>query len=81
MSGTKKIHLAIVMDGGIIQDIVSNVPGFFDDIEITVIDYDIDGAGDDECQTIIQSDESEADAFVSVRGVTLATIQLPIEFI
>ena len=39
-----KIQLAVVLEGGLVQAIVSNDPAFFKDIQVTVIDYDTDGA-------------------------------------
>ena len=51
---TKKPTLVIVLEGGVIQDIVSNAPDSFDNI--VVIDYDTDGADPAELTDVPQGD-------------------------
>lgn len=70
--------LAVILDGGLVQGVVTDgnvmVGG-----EVTVIDYDTDGADDDEVTAIEQGDGNVADAFVSTWAVVAAGIVLPEE--
>lgn len=72
--------LAIVIDGGVISDIVSDRPELFADIEVLVIDYDTDGnydtEGSDAFVAVRQSDGTKEDARVEPWPVDRAKIDL-----
>ena len=54
----EKPKLAITMEGGIIQSAFSNTP-----IEFSVIDYDTDGADEDELSLVPQNDGRMEEAY------------------
>lgn len=53
-------RLAIVMEGGLVQSVVSD--GMFPDLEIVVIDYDIEGSNPEPLVSVPQADGSLATA-------------------
>jgi hypothetical protein len=55
-------RLAVVIDGGIVQAVVSDHPSC---IEVAVIDYDTEGAGGDELTPVPQGDGTCVDAVVA----------------
>lgn len=57
---TKKPRLAIIMDGGLVQAIVSNQPTAFDFCDVIVIDYDVEGS-----QEVPQSNGTTQPAILS----------------
>jgi hypothetical protein len=77
------VQLAITLDGGLIQDIVSDTPEAFEGVEITVIDYDVEGADPGDYEVIAQGPEGdgEADACVSGWDVTQAGLPLPVKIL
>ena len=77
---SKNPTLIIVLQGGLVQDVVSDNPAFFDKVNITVIDYDTDNAEADDTVEVEQEDGSYGEAFVSERSVSQATIPIPLRF-
>lgn len=73
----QKRDLAVVIDGGLVQAIISNG----DDIgrTVTVIDYDTEGAEDDEVVEVEQGDGNTVSAFVAHWKVTKSLIVIPKE--
>ena len=69
----KKANVYVVIEGGSVQQIVSDDPDAIDAAaQIQVIDYDTDGL--DECGAVEQEDGAFADARVYAADVTIATI-------
>lgn len=63
--------LAIIIEGGMVSDIVSNRPEFFADVDVLTIDYDGDG------MAVRQRDGTFSQAEVSDCPVDRAAIDLP----
>jgi hypothetical protein len=71
----KRPSLAIIMEGGVVQDVVTDMPEAFDLQRFVIIDYDTDGA--DEVMLVPQSTGTESEALVTdLPNPTLATIPL-----
>lgn len=68
--------LAVVMEGGVIQAIVSDIPERFKDIVAMVIDYDTDGASKEDLVDVPQPDGTVAVAYVCGIEVHSASIGL-----
>jgi len=69
--------LAVVMKGGLIQSIVSDLPEQVLPLEVMVIDYDTDGADDDDISLVPQGDGTEdVRAYARLEQVTKAGIDL-----
>lgn len=68
--------LAIVLEGGLVQTIVTEDESLIG-MAIDVIDYDTDGADDDEISPVQQSDGSYANAILNTFTVEKATIVFP----
>jgi hypothetical protein len=64
--------LIIVLDGGLVQGVTGT--GGLVGCKVTVIDYDTDGADEDETTQVDQGDGSVADAFVQTEEVGAAAI-------
>lgn len=73
-----KPHLIIVMEGGVVQDIVSDNPSFFDQVQIAVVDYDDEDYGDSKSQYVEQANGVRVLALVTPHEVNQATIPLPL---
>lgn len=54
-----KPSLAVMVEGGLVQCVISNQPKFFDGIDVLVYDYDTEGADDDELIEICHLDSGE----------------------
>lgn len=72
--------IAVILEGGLCQCVVSKSPLMVGRPYI-VIDYDTDGADDDDDKIVDveQADGSTSDAFVSGGKITEATIIIPVE--
>lgn len=73
----KPKQLIIIMEGGLIQDIISDKPEFFDDIEVMTINYD-DDIYNTNTSFVEQSDGTYARAWVSHHSVDQAEIPVPV---
>ena len=73
----KPPRLAVVLEGGIVHAVVSDNAV---DLAVAVIDYDIEGAGDDELSPVPQGDGTSVDAVVACWNATPATIDLDAVF-
>ena len=74
---TDPIYLAIVIEGGMVQDIVSNHPNAFAFVDdVMVIDYDDDSADPDDLTIVPQEDGTEADALCHSSSISTAAIGL-----
>jgi hypothetical protein len=71
-----KPKLAIVLDGGLVQCVVSDRPEMFAGLEVLTIDYDTDGADDDELSSVPQAGGTDEEAVVGWHDITQATINL-----
>ncbi len=69
-----KSKLLIVIEGGIVQDIVSPDPELFRDVEVISIDYDTEGACPEDVFQIEQSEGDVSTAYCGWRDVTRVTI-------
>ncbi|MNP09310.1 hypothetical protein D3C76_1014120 [compost metagenome] len=56
--------IVIVLEGGLVQNIVAEEP-----VEVLVIDYDAEGADEDEITAVPQDNGGTADAVLSLREV------------
>lgn len=73
-------QLAIIVDGGLVQAIVSDNEAFFEGVSTTVVDYDTEGADREDIVTVRQPDGSLIDAVVTNFGAvekTAIDIQAP----
>lgn len=70
---TDRPFLAVVLEGGLVQGVVSDRPDYFKGQDVMVIDYD---TSDDDTIEVPQGDGTVVDAYVSGYGVTLAAIDL-----
>lgn len=68
--------LAIIIEGGMVQAVVSTNPALLDHIDVMVIDYDTDGADMADVSIVPQNDGSTAPAHVKVHQVEHASINL-----
>lgn len=71
-----KPKLAIILEGGLVQCVISDRPELFAGFDVCVIDYDSEGADDDEIFLVRQGDGSREEACVGHHEVTLAGIDL-----
>ncbi len=76
---TKKIeaipaYLAVVMEGGLVQSVVSN--RVLPDLNVLVIDYDAEGTSLEDRVTVPQSGGGSATAWSSFYDIETATIDL-----
>jgi uncharacterized protein YdeI (BOF family) len=60
---TKPVQVAVVIEGGLVQSIISNQLNVFPD-QVIVIDYDDEGWEPDDISPVIQSDGSVSGAHV-----------------
>jgi len=67
-------YLAVVMEGGLVQSIVSNAA--IHDLDVLVIDYDIHGSMPEDLVAVPQADGSSAKAWSSFYAIEAATIDL-----
>jgi len=58
---SEKPIIGIILQGGLVQCVVSNAPELID-ADVVVIDYDSEGADEDELMTVPQSDGTETEA-------------------
>ncbi|MBK1871589.1 hypothetical protein [Taklimakanibacter albus] len=68
--------LAIVVEGGIVQAVVSDKPGLVKLRDLMVIDYDAEGADLDEISLVPQEGGTDAEAIVVSHSISLARINL-----
>jgi len=68
--------IAIIIEGGVVQDIVSDDPKSFDQHEIVLIDYDVDGSDPNELFLVPQDDGTVAEAIVNHVNISQATVNL-----
>lgn len=68
-------QLYVVIDGGLVSSICSPTPDALADLDVTVIDYDTDGAETEDLGKVKQDDGRLADAFVSEHAIERATIE------
>lgn len=73
----KPPRLAVVLEGGIIHAVVSDNAV---DMAVAVIDYDIEGAADDELSSVPQGDGTCVDAVVGCWNAAPAAIDLDAVF-
>jgi len=71
----RRMEIAVVLEGGIVQSIISNAPSMLPD-SILVIDYDRDGWEDDDLSPVVQDNGMEALAYVYQIGPELPRINL-----
>lgn len=69
-------RLAVIIDGGLVQAIVTDGPMLLG-IPVTVIDYDVEGADGDRLSGIDQGDSTSTPASVEVHEITRAKIIIP----
>jgi hypothetical protein len=69
-------YLGIVLQGGIIQSIVSDQPEVMADWKVMVIDYDTESTPDEDLVSVPQSDGSESKAWSYLDSVTQTAINL-----
>lgn len=67
--------LAIVCDGGLVQDVISDEAQLIGR-EVVIVDYDAESACDDEISAVVQADGSTAEAVLSVQIVEKPSIDL-----
>ncbi|HUL13007.1 MAG TPA: hypothetical protein VLU73_12675 [Methylococcaceae bacterium] len=70
----RPIYLAVVMEGGLVQSIVSNTA--IQDLDVLVIDYDTYDSTSRDLVSVPQADGSSAKAWSSFYAIEAATIDL-----
>lgn len=69
--------LAIILEGGIVQSVVSDQPDIASRIErVVVIDYDTEGASEEDVSYVKQHDDDYSDACIFEHGIQKAKIDL-----
>lgn len=58
------MELVIIMDGGIIQEVLSPNPEALKDLKLTIVDYDVEECSDDTLSQVKQSNGGWQDAFI-----------------
>lgn len=58
------MELVIIMDGGVIQNVLSPNPEALKDLKLTVVDYDVEGCSPDTLSEVKQFDGRWEDAFI-----------------
>lgn len=71
----EKPRLAIVLEGGLVSNIVSD--GDLVGLPVAIVDYDIEGATEDEVDEIDFTDGSTDQAVISMTAVEQALIAMP----
>jgi hypothetical protein len=69
-------YLGIVLQGGIVQAIISDQPELMADWKVMVIDYDTESTPDEDLVSVPQSDGSDSKAWVYLDSVTQIAIDL-----
>ncbi len=69
-------YLGIVLQGGIVQAIVSDQPELMADWKVMVIDYDTESTQDEDLVSVPQSDGSDSKAWAYLDSVTQTAIDL-----
>ena len=67
-------YLAVVMNGGLVQSVVSNSD--LPDLNVLVIDYDAEGTNPEDLVSVPQADGTSARAWFSFYTIEAATIDL-----
>jgi hypothetical protein len=52
-------RIAIIMDGGLIHNILAD-----EEVEITIVDYDVEGAEEEDLTEVPQNDGTSVEAFI-----------------
>jgi len=73
-SEAQPVHLAVVMEGGLVQSIVSETD--LPELNVLVIDYDTQGTNPEDRVSVPQVDGSSAMAWSSFYAIEAATIDL-----
>lgn len=60
---SKSLHVAVVLEGGLVQSVITDNPHLVG-MGFDVIDYDTDGADQDDIAKIRQGDGSESEAVI-----------------
>lgn len=68
--------LAVILEGGMVSDIVCDRPDALPGLDVVVIDYDTDGVDEDALSYVRQNDGTWSDAIVHHESVSRATIGL-----
>jgi hypothetical protein len=68
--------LAVLLEGGLVQAVVSDQPQAFPQLEVMVIDYDSMDSGKDELEMVPQADGSIKDAYCRLDTLEPATVDL-----
>lgn len=76
--GTSPPTLAIVIDGGIVQTVVTDHPELFSDVRCVIVDYDVDAADplDDSIGVVVQQDGTLSDAYIQETMIDRSGIDL-----
>jgi len=67
-------YLAVVVEGGLVQSVVSNIT--IRDLDVLVIDYDTKGSNPEDLVSVPQADGSSAKAWSCFFAIEAATIDL-----
>ncbi len=67
----KPINLAVVLDGGIVQSIVTDVPEAFKNVSAVVVDYDVDCPDPDDCLLGIVLDQDSELAAAHMQNIII----------
>lgn len=69
--------LAIVLDGGLVQAVVTDhLHGFPSSLKLLIVDYDIEGVSDDELTPVPQDDGSTCKAVCRIEALQATTVDL-----
>jgi hypothetical protein len=60
-------RIAIIMEGGIIHDILAD-----EEVDITIVDYDIEGTEEEDIAKIPQIDGAAVEAYIGYPGVDIS---------
>lgn len=68
--------VGVILEGGLVQSVVSTAPERVTDLNLVILDYDVEGADADELLHVTQGDGASAQAVGRIEQITLSGIDL-----
>ena len=68
--------VGVILEGGLVQCVVSSAPEHLPDMDLIILDYDVEGADADELLHVPQGDGATAQAVGRIEQITLSGIDL-----
>ena len=68
--------VGIILEGGLVQSVVSTAPEHLPDLDLVILDYDVEGADADELLHVPQGDGATAQAVGRIESITQSDIDI-----